>query len=54
MEAFIMDMEYEMSDEEIWQELVWDKIQTHEYIVVDGKVYDYASGEFICSMSFIK
>jgi hypothetical protein len=49
-----MGTAYEMSDEELWQALIWDKIQTNEYVVVDGMVYDYASGEFICSMSFIR
>lgn len=45
---------YEMTEEELWQEMVWDKLQTHEYVVDKGNIYDFESGEFICSMRLIK
>lgn len=44
---------YEMTEEELWQEEVYDKLQRHEYIVDNGNVYDYESGEFICSLRLI-
>lgn len=43
----------EMTEEELWQEEVYDKLQRHEYIVDNGNVYDYGSGEFICSLRLI-
>ena len=44
---------YEMSDDELFAELVWDKLQTGVYVVSDGSVYDYASGEWICNLKII-
>ena len=35
-------------------EEVYDKLQRHEYIVDGGNVFDYESGEFICSLRLIK
>ena len=53
----LMNMERdscEMTQEELWQEEVYDKLQRHEYIVDGGNVFDYESGEFICSLRLIK
>lgn len=44
----------EMTEEELWQEEVYDKLQRHEYIVDAGNVYDFESGERICSLWLIK
>lgn len=44
----------EMTEEELWQEEIYDKLQRHEYIVDGGNVFDYESGEFICSLRLIK
>ncbi len=44
----------EMTEEELWQEEVYDKIQRHEYVVDAGNVYDFGSGEWICSLRLIK
>jgi len=41
----------EMTDDEIFAENVWDKIQQHEYIVVGGNVIELGSGEVICLYS---
>jgi hypothetical protein len=41
---------YPMTEEEIWMEEIWDKIQRCEYIVCDDMVYDFESGEFIIEM----
>lgn len=38
----------EMTDDEIFAENVWDKIQQHEYIVVGGNVIEPETGEVIC------
>ncbi len=45
----------EMTDEEIRQEIIWDKLQHGEYVVNNkGNVYDFETGEFICRMDFLK
>ena len=43
----------EMTDEELFAELVWDKLQTGVYVVSDGSVYDYDSGEGICNLRIV-
>jgi len=43
----------EMSDEELFSELVWDKLQQGTYVVSDGSVYDYESGEWISNLKII-
>lgn len=43
----------DMTDREIWQELMWDKIQRGDYIVQDSMVYEYETGEFICHVNAI-
>ena len=45
---------YEMTQEELWQEEVYDKIQRHEYIVEYGDVIDFETGEVVCSLKLIK
>lgn len=42
---------YEMTEEELWEEEVYYKLDTHEYVLVDDKIYDYESGELICLIS---
>jgi hypothetical protein len=37
-----------MTQEELEEELVWDKLQTGDYIDIDGKVYEMETGELIC------
>lgn len=44
----------EMTEEELWQEEVYDRLQRHEYIVDNGNVFDFGSGEFICPLRLIK
>ena len=44
----------EMTQEELWQEEVYDKLQRHEYVVDDGNVFDFETGGFICSLRLIK
>lgn len=44
----------EMTDEEIYREIVWDKIQRGEYVVTDKQeIFDYETGEFIDRMQDI-
>ena len=45
---------YEMTEEELWQEEVYDKLQRHEYIVDGGNVFDFETGEVVCSLKLIK
>lgn len=47
-------MTHEMTEEELWLEDVWDKLQTGVYVECGGNVYDRNSSEFICSMSLLK
>ena len=42
-----------MTDEELFEELVWDKLQQGVYVVSDGSVFDYATGEWICNLRII-
>lgn len=45
----------EMTDEEIYIEIVWEKIQRGEYVVTDKQeIYDFQSGEFIGRMQDIQ
>lgn len=44
----------EMTEDELWQEDVYDKIQRHEYIVEYGDVIDFETGEVVCSLRLIK
>lgn len=44
----------EMTDEQYFKEMVWDKIQTGEYIIFDGQILDYETGEIICEHSSIR
>lgn len=39
-----------MTDKEVFQEIVWDKLQTGEYRESNDNVYDFESGELICSV----
>lgn len=39
-----------LSDKEIFQEIVWDKLQRGEYRESNDKIYDFETGELICSM----
>ena len=43
----------EMTDEEIFAEIVWDKLQRGEYVVADGSVFDFESGDFICNLKIV-
>ena len=43
----------EMTDAEIFAEMVWDKLQSHEYIVVDGSVLDPENGDLICQLKIL-
>ena len=43
----------EMTDEEIFTEIVWDKLQRGEYVVADGSVFDFESGDFICNLKIV-
>jgi len=42
-----------MSDEELFAELVWDNLQQGVYVVSDGSVFDYGTGEWICNLMII-
>lgn len=42
---------YEMTEEELWEEEIYYKLDTHEYVCVDGKIYDYESGDLVCLLS---
>ena len=42
---------YEMTEEELWEEEVYYKLDTHEYVLVDDKIYDYESGDLVCLLS---
>lgn len=42
-----------MTDEELFEELVWDNIQQGVYVVSDGSVFDYGTGEWICNLRII-
>ena len=42
-----------MTDEELFEELVWDNLQQGVYVVSDGSVFDYTSGEWICNLRII-
>ena len=44
---------YEMTEEELWAEEVYYRLDTHEYVLVDEKIYDYESGELVCLLSEI-
>lgn len=44
------EQQHVLSDKELFQEIVWDKLQTGEYRESNGQIYDYESGELICSM----
>lgn len=44
---------YMMTEEELFAELVWDKLQKHEYIVIDGSVIDPEDGELICQLQIL-
>lgn len=44
----------EMTEEELWQKEVYDKLQRHEYIVYNDHVIDFESGEIICSLRLVK
>jgi hypothetical protein len=48
------EVAYTITNEQLFVEEVWDRIQRHVYVVVDGKVYDRNSSEFICDMSLIE
>jgi hypothetical protein len=48
------EVAYTITNEQLFIEEVWDRIQRHVYVVVDGKVYDRNSSEFICDMSLIE
>lgn len=43
----------DITNEELFVELVWDKLQTHEYIVIDGNVIDPEDGELICQLQIL-
>lgn len=40
-----------MSDREFFQEIVWEKLQQGEYCESNGIIYDFNTGELICSVS---
>ena len=46
-----MGIPNEMSDEELFAELIWDKLQTTQYILIDDDILDPEIGEVICSYS---
>lgn len=39
-----------MTEEEFWQEEIWYKLQTGEFVECDGVIYDIETGEVICGM----
>lgn len=43
-----------MSDEEVFAELIWDKVQIGNYVICEDKVYEYESGVFICDLGCIQ
>jgi hypothetical protein len=45
---------YTITNEQLFIEEVWDRLQRQIYVLVDGKVYDRESCEFICNESVIK
>lgn len=44
---------YEMTEEELWEEEVYYRLDIHEYVIVDDKIYNYETGELICLVSDI-
>lgn len=46
--------ESRMTEREVFEELIWDKLQEGEYVVADGSVFDFTSGEFICNLKIIQ
>ena len=44
---------YEMTEEELWEEEVYYRLDIHEYVIVDDKIYNYETGELICLVSEI-
>lgn len=44
---------YEMTEEELWEEEVYYRLDIHEYVIVDDKIYNYETGELICLLSEI-
>lgn len=36
-----------MTEDEFIEEIIFDKLQTGEYIEIDGVVYDFETGEII-------
>ena len=46
--------ENKMSDEEVFAELIWDRIQIGDYVICEYKVYEYESGLLICDLGCIQ
>jgi hypothetical protein len=44
----------EMTEEELWQEDVYDKLTRGIFTEYKGNIYDFDSGEFICEMKLIE
>ena len=42
-----------MTEKELWQEDVWYHIQVGDYVVSNDIVYEYETGEIICSTAEI-
>lgn len=43
----------EMTEKELWQEDIWYHIQVGDYVECNGIVYEYETGEIICSIAEI-
>jgi hypothetical protein len=48
------DRAEQMTEYDLWLEEIWDKLQQCIYIVDNGGVYDFESGEYICEIKLIK
>ena len=44
---------YEKTEEELWEEEVYYRLDIHEYVIVDDNIYNYETGELICLLSEI-
>ena len=42
-----------MTDDELFVELVWDKLQQGIYVISNESIYDYESGEWICGLKLM-
>jgi hypothetical protein len=42
-----------ISEEELDKLMIWDKILNNEYIIMQGKVFNYYTGDYICEVDYL-